>query len=194
MSTSDTMHARTHTHPHSQLIAKSSSLCNHICTTAINQLQAKAHYEKEVCLRLSCTDNKQQHTQTQPHKQPAFEDEETFGEESGYAERVQGTLRPILTRLCIDCEDRSLWHKVQKDLLKVYRSSSSAAVRLAAMTIVKALYEEVGQEFAAACVPEALQTVAESLDDDDYSVNKLAVSLVKLMSQLTGEDVSAYMK
>ena len=126
--------------------------------------------------------------------QLVIDDEATVGEECSYAERIEGIVCPIICKLCADCEDRGLWHKVQKSIFKTYLQSGHAGTRLAALACIKKIYTDVGQEYAAACVPEALQTLSEALDDSDASVSKKAVEIIKLMSQLTGEDVASYIK
>eukprot|EP01064_Diplonema_japonicum_P020881 TRINITY_DN30452_c0_g1_i1.p1 TRINITY_DN30452_c0_g1~~TRINITY_DN30452_c0_g1_i1.p1 ORF type:complete len:2119 (+),score=662.43 TRINITY_DN30452_c0_g1_i1:71-6427(+) len=153
------------------VIARNSELAMLMITTAIHQLGNKSELDREL----------------------AFSDEDVT-QVSGYSQVCEDLIRPLLVRLCLDVEDRQLWNKIQKQVIGVYRFSNDPIVRHTALGTLKALYVGVGQEFAAAVIAELLQTLSEALDDDDPSVSKLAVDLVKTCSQLTGEDIAGFMK
>eukprot|EP01059_Diplonema_ambulator_P000119 TRINITY_DN1010_c0_g1_i1.p1 TRINITY_DN1010_c0_g1~~TRINITY_DN1010_c0_g1_i1.p1 ORF type:complete len:2114 (+),score=777.18 TRINITY_DN1010_c0_g1_i1:57-6398(+) len=152
------------------VLAKNSELSMLMMTTVINQLGNRVELDKELVL-----------------------DDELL-EATGYSGICEMVVRPLLIKLCTDVHDRQLWSKVQKQVLQVFKMSSDPVVRYTVLDTLMALYVGLGQEFAAAVVAELLQTLSEALDDDDPSVSKLSVEMVKVCSQLTGEDIASYMK
>eukprot|EP01062_Namystynia_karyoxenos_P008557 TRINITY_DN1300_c2_g4_i1.p1 TRINITY_DN1300_c2_g4~~TRINITY_DN1300_c2_g4_i1.p1 ORF type:complete len:2144 (+),score=760.96 TRINITY_DN1300_c2_g4_i1:94-6525(+) len=115
------------------------------------------------------------------------------GERCEYDERCAQLLRPLLARLCNDCQDRGTWNRVQKGLLRAHRTSSGPP-RRAALETLRGLYEDCGEDFAGAMVAEVLQPLSEALDDEDDAVSTVAQSFVSVASRLTGEDISRYMR
>eukprot|EP00756_Hemistasia_phaeocysticola_P021299 Hpha_TRINITY_DN15766_c4_g13::TRINITY_DN15766_c4_g13_i1::g.36355::m.36355/K14550/UTP10, HEATR1; U3 small nucleolar RNA-associated protein 10 len=110
-----------------------------------------------------------------------------------YQDRITQLVRPILSRLCIDCQDRTLWSKIQKALIKAHKIGSGAT-RLGALKALHGLYEDCGEDFASAMVAEALQPLSEALEDDDDAVAATAQDFLKTASKLTGEDVGRFVR
>ena len=60
-------------------------------------------------------------------------------------------------------------------------------LRLAAVSVVSALYSQLGEQFLP-LLPESMQFISELLEDDDTEVEKLTSQLLANLDKLLGEE------
>jgi hypothetical protein len=93
-------------------------------------------------------------------------------------------------RMCT--EGTVLWQTLHHRVLKLMRHPA-AQVRLTAVHAVRALFEELGDEYLA-LLADTLPSLAELLEDSSAQVRRHAQILARLLRDLSGEDIDSFLQ
>jgi hypothetical protein len=98
---------------------------------------------------------------------------------------------PAFTGLAL-ASSRADWQTLHHALTKETRSGETR-VRRAAVAVILALFERVGQDYLA-LMPDTLPFLSELLEDTDEQVRESSQALVKVLRELSGEDVTKFLR
>ena len=105
---------------------------------------------------------------------------------------VSSSLIPLCSQLALTLSHFHLWKALHGALLSA-SSSRSAAVRLAVVRCVRAMFEAVGSRYLV-LLPETLPVLAEWLEDEDVDVEREVQLLVKTIEGQSGESLDKYLE
>ncbi|CAK8994908.1 HEAT repeat-containing protein 1 (Protein BAP28) (Fragment) [Durusdinium trenchii] len=109
-----------------------------------------------------------------------------------FEEFVQRDLAPCVVKLARSVNDDTLWQTLHHGLLE-FAKHASAAVRRKMLDTLVMLFEEVGEAYIV-LLADTLPTIAELLEDKDPEVKRTAHRSAKKLQQLSGEDLSSFLR
>jgi hypothetical protein len=105
-----------------------------------------------------------------------------------YENRVDSVVKPLLLQLAVTVNNEALWKPLNYQLFMLTRSED-ASVRYAALDVIGALYERLGEGYLP-LLPESMQFISELTEDPDPRVEGLTASLLVKLERLLGDEES----
>eukprot|EP00470_Lotharella_oceanica_P014312 CAMPEP_0170191682 /NCGR_PEP_ID=MMETSP0040_2-20121228/52295_1 /TAXON_ID=641309 /ORGANISM="Lotharella oceanica, Strain CCMP622" /LENGTH=202 /DNA_ID=CAMNT_0010439829 /DNA_START=1 /DNA_END=609 /DNA_ORIENTATION=+ len=113
-------------------------------------------------------------------------------DDAEYQAFVENELAPCLVAVCAHLEDNNLW-KTLNHAVMTKGESPHAKVRYSAVSIIKAFYDKIGEEFLV-LLPETVPFISERMEDPDENVESATQELIAMVEKLSGEDLDSYLR
>ncbi|KAJ1733199.1 snoRNA-binding rRNA-processing protein utp10 [Coemansia biformis] len=110
----------------------------------------------------------------------------------GYIERIRTCLAPAASQLAAAAGNDAMWKILNQDVMLKARSDY-APVREAALVVLRAFYDRLGEEFLI-LLPETIPFLAELLEDDDKRVERATHETIKAIELHLGESLQSYLR
>lgn len=116
----------------------------------------------------------------------------SYDESSHYHKFLAQSLTPALLSLASHMSTFHLWKPLQHSLLLQTRNTSSH-VRFAALRMVTALFQHLGQSYLV-MLPETLPFISELMEDSEQHVEAEVQRLIRTLEELSGESLETYLQ
>ncbi|KAJ2004508.1 snoRNA-binding rRNA-processing protein utp10 [Coemansia thaxteri] len=112
--------------------------------------------------------------------------------DAAYLDRIRRFLAPAASQLAAAVSNDALWKLLNQEVMLKSRSDLPS-VRIAALLVLQALYDRLGEEFLI-LLPESISYLAELLEDDSPHVERATQETVAIIESHLGESLQTYLR